>query len=288
MAIGKKSLGRGIDALMMSSSIDDIDENQIKHINILNIYPNPDQPRRSFDEEALNNLAGSIKEHGIVQPILVKKKNQKYMIIAGERRYRAAQIAGMTTMPCIPVDYDEGTIAKIALVENLQREDLNIVEEANAYQRLITIYKLTQEQVSDAVGKSRSHVANTLRLLKLSDPVMTMVVEGKLSGGHARTLLRLESPERQLEFANRIISQGMSVRDIENMVQKEMDNKGSARIRSSSKSQKAKTPEVKNLELRLEDLLGTKVLIKEGNANGKIEIDFYGEDDLDRILKLIL
>jgi ParB family transcriptional regulator, chromosome partitioning protein len=287
MAVLKKSLGRGIDALMMSSAIDEVDESRIERIEMDKLAPNPDQPRKTFNEDGLESLASSIREHGIVQPIIVRKKKDRYMIIAGERRYRASIMAGLQQMPCVVVDYDDATVAKIALVENVQREDLNIIEEAHGYDKLMSAYGLTQEQVSVSVGKSRSHVANTIRLLKLEDTVITLVSEGKITGGHARALLRIPSPHRQLELALHIIEHDMSVREIESLVAREIDRDQAAEKEKRKAGDKAKSPETKQFQTKLEDALTTKVIIKEGKKSGRIEIEYYGNDDLERILGII-
>lgn len=278
----KKGLGKGLNALIPGTTSLRSQDNFIEEIDIKNIQPNRDQPRKHFNHDALEQLCESIKAHGLVQPIVVNKLGNGYQIVAGERRWRAAQLAGLTKIPCVVKNYTDETVAKIALVENLQREDLNDIEEAIAYQTLIDKFKLTQERISDAVGKSRSHIANTMRLLKLDDHVKHMVVEGKISGGHARALLRIDNPLKQREMAERIHHQGLSVRDIENFVSK----------KAAPKQKREKSTqdhhEIEVLENRLRDLLSTKVEIKNKKNKGTIEISYFSEEELNRIIQLLL
>src|SRR5690606_19303046 len=252
----------------------------------VDIEPNPYQPRRHFDPESLAELAASIKEHGVLQPLLVRRKGSGYQLIAGERRWRAAQQAGLRTVPVVVKELDDRTIMEIALVENLQREDLNPIEEAEAYQRLITEFNLTQEEVAKAVGKSRSAVANTLRLLNLPEAVQKLVTNGQLTMGHARALLSLEQPEQQLYLSEKIIKEHLTVRETEELVRQALLSGVS---RETSTGEKKRQPVRQrldpNLQAIVEDmtrLFGTKVRIKSSGERGKIEIEFYSQEELAR------
>jgi ParB family chromosome partitioning protein len=250
-------------------------------VEILRVSPNPDQPRRHFDEDALLSLKDSIASHGVVQPILVRKNGTGYSIIAGERRWRAAKMAGLLRVPVIVRDVDEINVAQLSLIENIQREDLNDIEEAVAYEHLMAQFGLTQEDIAQAVGKSRSHIANTLRLTRLDDRVKVMIVEGSLSGGHGRALLRIEDPEHQHAWALKIVDGTLSVREIEEALTKPAK-------KAPMKKKKTKPDlEIKRIEVELREVLGTKVMIKRGRSKGKVEIEFYGDEDLDRIVDLI-
>lgn len=279
----KKGLGRGLNALIPGTSTLRSTDNYIEEIEIDKIQPNKDQPRKTFNEDSLHQLKESIQAHGLVQPIVVNKDHEYYQIVAGERRWRAAKLAGLTRIPCVIKNYSDETVAKIALVENLQREDLNDIEEAIAYQTLIEKFNLTQDRISEAVGKSRSHIANTMRLLKLDHHVRDMVVHGKISGGHARALLRIDNAEKQKEMAERIHLHGLSVRDIENYVSKKAPVK-----KKTEKKQTGNKHELQAIEERLRDLLSTKVEIKHHKNKGTIEIEYYSEDELNRIVQLLL
>lgn len=297
MAEKKKSLGKGLGALFQDSpdqdtgvrdiisEIDQIgspkaDGKNVIILKTVDVEPNMAQPRKHFDEEKLEALADSIKEHGIVQPILVSPtKSGTYKIVAGERRWRASKLAEIKEIPCIIRSFDDKQTMEIALVENLQREDLNPIEEAEGYQQLIEAFNLTQDEVGQKVGKSRSAIANSLRLNNLSKDIKAMVVDGRLSQGHARALLPVEDKKLQLDMANRIISAGLNVRQTEAMV-------------SSSGKEPAEKKELnpimkrfyKEAEKNLSSRLGTKVKIKEGSKKGKIEIEYYSKDDLERLL----
>lgn len=297
MAEKKKSLGKGLGALFQDSpdqdtgvrdiisEIDQIgspkaDGKNVIILKTVDVEPNMAQPRKHFDEEKLEALADSIKEHGIVQPILVSPtKSGTYKIVAGERRWRASKLAGIKEIPCIIRSFDDKQTMEIALVENLQREDLNPIEEAEGYQQLIEAFNLTQDEVGQKVGKSRSAIANSLRLNNLSKDIKAMVVDGRLSQGHARALLPVEDKKLQLDMANRIISAGLNVRQTEAMV-------------ASSGKEPAEKKELnpimkrfyKEAEKNLSSRLGTKVKIKEGSKKGKIEIEYYSKDDLERLL----
>lgn len=301
----KRGLGRGLDSLFGSFDEEDevvekkpykeeILDNNLnkeavveevvvgtpKEIDIGLIDRNPDQPRKKFDEDALNELAVSIKSHGVIQPIIVKKVNDRYIIIAGERRYRASRIAGIKTIPCIIKDYSEQEISEIAIIENLQREDLNAIESAKAIKNLIEQYHLTQEEVADKIGKSRPAVANTLRLLSLPEAIISLVETNKISAGHARALLTVEDPTKQKELALMIIEKGLNVRDIEKII-KNLDKVKPIAI------QKEKSLEIKDFEEKIRRVLSTKAEIKGDDKKGKIIINYYSKDDLNRIYDIL-
>ncbi len=293
----KKGLGRGLGAffddvpLSPTTPSPEIhapsskDGSGIKILKLRDIEPNPDQPRKVFEKDALETLARSIKEHGLIQPILVRpEKNGIYIIIAGERRWRAAKLAGLKEVPCIEGDYSEKEVMEIALIENLQREDLNPIEEAEGYRKLMDTYALTQEEVSERVGKSRSAVANALRLNNLSDSLKTLVAKGSISQGHARALLSLKSEDDRLLLAEKIQKEDLSVRQAEAL----------ASAIQNKKTQKKSTPIDKNIETYFKNLsaelshkFSTKVSIRHGKKRGKIEIEYYSNDDLENILKLL-
>ena len=243
---------------------------------------NPAQPRTNFDEEALNELANSIKVHGVIQPIIVKKSDDRYVIIAGERRWRATRLAGFKTIPCLIKDYTEQEMSEIAIIENLQRENLNPIESAKAIKNLINEYKLTQDEVADKIGKSRPVVANTLRLLSLPDSIITLVETNKLSAGHARALLAVTDSAKQKELAIAAIQKGLSVREMENLVR--FANMPQT---STTPTVKEKSPELKEFERKLKRSLGTRVQIKGDDQKGKIVVDYYSSDDLNRIYELL-
>ena len=290
-----RGLGKGLDA-MIPKTIPAIQEDKIVQqeieksngkatetiVKITQIEPNRDQPRKEFEKEALEELSDSIKQHGLIQPILVQDRKDHYEIIAGERRWRAARLAGLKEVPVIIRNYSEQEIVEISLIENLQRKDLNPIEEAMAYKKLMTDFDLKQEEVAVKVSKSRSTITNSMRLLKLSNKVQELVIKGKLSEGHARTLLSLEDSSVQDELADKIIAENLSVRDVEKLV------------KNYGKPEKAKPVINKELDIFYQDIaeklkqnLGTKVQISgKGDGAGKIEIEFYSNDDLDRIRSL--
>jgi ParB family chromosome partitioning protein len=275
----KKALGKGLGALLAV----DVQEGEIKELKINEIEPNLHQPRKEFDEESLRQLADSIAAHGIIQPIVVRKEGTSYKIVAGERRWRAARMAGIETIPAIVREYNDNELLEVALIENLQREDLNPLEEAEAYKRLIEEYGLTQEQISKVIGKSRPAIANSLRLNKLHEDIKKMLRDDLISEGHARAILSVEDPDKQIKIAEAIVSKGLSVRDAEKLV-KDFDKK--------EKSKKARKDdeielEIRSIEDRLKNILGTKVKLQHGKNKGKIVIDYYSNDDLDRILNLL-
>ena len=253
-------------------------------MKISSVEPNRDQPRKHFSEEGIEELASSIKQYGIIQPLLVQKREDYYEIIAGERRWRAAMKAGLKEVPVIVKDYSNREAVEISLIENIQREDLNPIEEALAYDRLIQEFELTQEQVAGRVSKSRSAVTNSLRLLKLADDVRQMVIAGDISEGHARTLLGLPNEEMQRLLAERIVKEKLSVRETEKLVKKLTSN--------TPKKTKARDYQKEailgNLSEQLKIILGTKVSITEkGKSKGKIEIEYYSDDELNRIFEML-
>lgn len=246
-------------------------------IDIEKIVENKNQPRTEFKDEALLELAMSIEENGLIQPIILRRIDDNYELIAGERRLRASKILGMKKIPAIIKHVDEKKSAKLAVIENIQREDLNPIEEAMAYKTLMEKYDLTQEEISVEVGKSRSYIGNSIRLLNLDERVLEYIEDGKISPGHGRALVPLEL-ERQRELADRVIEDKLNVRDVEDITRRE-------------KKTKSKTEDdsiIRSLEEEIMNLLGTKVSIKNGRSKGKMEIEYYGEEDLQRILDIIL
>lgn len=304
MAGGKRGLGKGLDSLIpasvdkkvgLNASSNGGEKGPVTMVNITKIEPNREQPRKVFNEESLQDLADSIKQHGLLEPIMVQDRKDHYEIILGERRWRASKLAGLKEMPVIIKNLSEQEILEISLIENIQREDLNPIEEAQAYKRLLDEFSLTQEEVAKRVNKSRTVVANSMRLLKLDERVQQMVIDGAnasgdekiVSTGHARALLAIDSKDKQYEIAEKIISEGLTVRDIEKLV-KDITKP----IRESKEKKKKKALEdvfYKNIEEQLISSLGTKVAINaKDDGSGKIEIDFYSGDELDRIYQLLL
>lgn len=275
-----KRLGRGLDALFTSLEV--TEEEKVIQINLNDLRPNPYQPRKEFEPEAIEELKLSIKEHGVIQPIIVRKSIKGYEIIAGERRFRASKEAGLATVPAVVKDFNEAQVMEIALIENLQREDLNAMEIAVAYKKLMDKFELTQEELAEKVGKSRSHVANFMRLLNLPDNVQNYVSRGTLSMGHARALLGVKDRKTLIELAKRCISEELSVRQLEELVQK-LENVSRG---TKAGNKKKRDIYLTQLEETLRDSLGTSVKIKKGEKKGKIEIQFFSDDDLERIVKL--
>lgn len=273
MVKGMRGLGRGLEALLSN------DEETLYTINDIEmdlIQPRPDQPRQNFDEESLRELSESIKQHGVLQPILLRPLGGIYQIVAGERRWRAARLAELNTIPAVVKEMPDVQAAEISLVENLQRKDLNAVEEARALQKLSEEFNYTQEQLSNRLGKSRSHIANTIRLLSLPQKVLDMVEKGMISAGHARALVGLSQTE-QYRMAAQIAGKGMSVRDIEEKVRKS---------KKAPQPDKA-TIEVLEIEERIQKHLSTKARIKTKKKGGVLEIPYFDEEDLERILEII-
>ena len=288
MAVKRTGLGTGLDSMIPPKATQRAvkeDKNTVSKtgetiLKINEVEPNKKQPRKFFNEEALQELSDSIKQHGIVQPLVVAKKDDYFEIIAGERRWRAAKLAGLKEVPVVIKDYSPQEIMEVALIENIQREDLNPVEEAKAYQNLIKEYNLKQEEVAERVSKSRSAITNSLRLLKLSDDVLTLLMEEEISSGHARALLGLEDSEKQLEIAEKIAKDHLSVREVEKLVKN-----------INQPAKKTKKKELSNdflyqdMEEKMKLKTGTKVRINRKSENkGKIEIEYYSQDDLEKIL----
>lgn len=274
-----KGLGKGIDALFREEAVHK--EDQIQQIAVAKILANPFQPRKTFDEVAIEELAASIREHGIIQPIIVRKNGKKYEIVAGERRYRAAKTAGLTEVPVIVKDFDEQQMMEVAILENLQREDLTPIEEAEAYNSLIVKLNFTQEDLAQRLGKSRPHIANLIRLLQLPDDVRELVNEGKLTMGHGRALLGLKNKRLIPEVANKVMKDHLNVRQLEKYIQ----DANEAVSRETKVTKKDIHTEATESQLR--EYFGTQVQIKKAKNRGKIEIEFYSEDDLQRILEIL-
>jgi ParB family chromosome partitioning protein len=277
-----KRLGKGLDALLPALSINDDDK--VVEIPLSQLRPNPYQPRRSFNDESINELAASIKEHGIIQPIIVRSVLKGYEIIAGERRFRASQVCGLATISAVIKKFTDQQAMEIALIENLQREDLNAMEVATAYQALIDQFSLTQEELSVKVGKSRSHIANFLRLLQLPEEVKQYVSRGTLSMGHAKAIIGLKDAKTIKMLAELAIKEQWSVRELEEEV-KSLEEKVDSK-RPTLKSKK-KDPYINQLEESLREVYRTTVKIKHSNNKGKIELLYYSKDDLDRLLELL-
>lgn len=288
----KRGLGRGLDSLFgeyeeekpvvkeVETKVEQVIVNEPKEIEIGLIDRNPDQPRKIFDEDALKELAESIKVHGVIQPIIVKQVGDRFVIIAGERRWRASRLAGIKTIPCIVKNYSEQEISEIAIIENLQREDLNPIESAKAIKNLINQYNLTQDEVADKIGKSRPAVANTLRLLLLPESIISLVESNKISAGHARTLLSINDSKKQKEIALLIVEKGLTVRDVENII-KNLNKP------VQEKKVQEKSLELKDFENSIKRVFATKVSIKGNDNKGKIVIDYYSKDDLNRIYDIL-
>lgn len=289
--MSKRGLGKGLGALLPSSlDIEGDLDKEIRELRLDEIIPNTDQPRRQFDQDKLTELALSIQEHGIVQPIVVRTlENGLYQIVAGERRWRAAQQLELETIPVIIKDYNDKQMMEIALIENIQREDLNPLEEARAYQTLIEEHQLTQEELGGRLGKSRSYIANTLRLLNLSIPVQKMLEEGQLTSGHARAILTL--PEKGQEtLAEKIIIEGLSVRETEQIVKTILTLKEEKADKLIQKEKSGSTlyenSIIADFQERLRERLGTKVEINQQGDKGRIIIEYYSPGDLQRVLDL--
>lgn len=288
----KKGLGKGLDSLItdkVSKPVKPKSEHAADAvmIDIKKIEPNREQPRKKFDEDALIELSESIKQFGVLQPLLCQERDDYYEIIAGERRWRAAKIAGIKEVPVIIKKLSEQEIMEISLIENLQREDLNPIEEALAYKRLIDEFKLKQDEVAERVSKSRTAVTNAMRLLKLNEKVQQMVIDEMLTTGHARALLGIEDQDIQYVLAQQIFDQKLSVRDTEKLV-KSMQNEKKGKKKEPEKLDSKLLAIYSDLEEQMKKIMGTKVLINSKNSNsGKIEIEYYSQDELDRIIDLI-
>ena len=292
----KKGLGKGLDSLIANKvekpvevkSAGKVDnENGAVLMNINKVEPNREQPRKKFDEDALLELSESIKQFGVLQPLLVTEREDYFEIIAGERRWRAAKLAGVKEVPVIVKKLTEQEIMEISLIENIQREDLNPIEEAQAYKRLLTEFNLKQDEVAERVSKSRTAVTNAMRLLKLNDKVQQMLIDEMLTTGHARALLAIEDQEKQYEVAQRIFDEKLSVRDTEKLM-KNLQNEKADAPTPANKIDPQLRAVYNDLEEQMKAILGTKVFINpKDDKKGKIEIEYYSQDELDRIIDLI-
>lgn len=277
--VKKTGLGKGLDALFSTTLSEEPNENEVvQNLKISEVEPNKDQPRRIFDEESLTELADSIKRYGVIQPIIVTKSDDYYRIVAGERRWRASKIAGLTEIPAIIRENDEQRNKEIALIENIQREDLNPIEKARGIKLLMDQYNLTQQQVAEIIGKGRSTVTNTLRILNLDPRVIDLALQGKLTEGHCKALLGFENPDKQYDMALYMIESGDSVREAE--------KKTKSRKNMPKKNAKYE-PIYRDIENTFQNFFGTKVKLNAGQRKGKIVIEYASNDDLERILDLI-
>ena len=304
MAAQKKArgLGRGLDALFGDVEVNSQraqqkkekpavrkteaeeppePEDGLRYIDINEIKPNMHQPRRNFDEDKLEELAESIEQHGLIQPIILRSAGQGYEIVAGERRWRAARMIGLKELPCIIRELTDEENMLLAIIENMQREDLNPIEEAEGLKQMIDTYGLTQEQVSRGVGKSRPYITNSLRLLKLPTKLRYMTAEGRLSVGHARALAAIKDEKLQVALAERAVSEGLSVRQIEKLAQESGRKSAGKRVR------KTKSPDEKRIETELREALGTKVTLQRKGARGRIEIEFFNGEEMERLIDLL-
>ena len=292
MAVKRNGLGKGLDSLIPNKTVKTTEKQANKTqkekvkveksgetiVKITQVEPNSEQPRKDFDEDALLELADSIKQFGVLQPLLVQKKNDYYEIIAGERRWRAAKLAGLKEVPVLVREYTEQEVVEISLIENIQRENLNPIEEAIAYKRLLKEFHLKQDEIAERVSKSRTAVTNSMRLLKLNSKVQQMVIDDMISTGHARALLALEDEEQQYTIANKIFDEKLSVRETEKLIKILKNPKKTAK-----KEKIEHTFIYENLEEKMKGIMGTKV-----NGKGKIEIEYYSEEELERIFDLIM
>lgn len=279
--MNKRGLGKGLEALI---PVIEKNEENIQEIDIKKIVANDKQPRKDFDESKLDELADSMKQHGVLQPVILRKKGNTYELVAGERRWRAAAKAGIKKIPAIIKELSDADVMEIALIENLQREDLNPMEEALAYKSLMNDFGLTQEELSKRVGKSRSQIANTVRLLNLNKEIQDLVSQDKLTAGHARALLAIQDNNVRLKLAKKISEEALSVRQTEQLVKKTV-SEGS---KNKHKKPKEINPVIVDITERLQRTLGTRVKIKGNEKRGKIEIEFYSGDELERILETIV
>ena len=287
-----RGLGRGLDALFADQAPvdrpaeekyqreEDDSVDRVVYININDIKPNENQPRKNFDEEKINELSASIREHGIIQPLVVRKQGHGYEIVAGERRWRAARGAQLKEIPCLIREFSDEENMLIAIIENMQREDLNPIEEAEGLEQMIRTYGMTQEEVSKSVSKSRPYITNALRLLKLPEEIRRLVAEGRLTAGHARALIPVEDKKLQAEICRKIIEEGLSVRKTEELASKA----GKPKKRPVKKTKSADTVHV---ERELKDLYGTRVTINEKGKKGNIQLEYYGTEELNRLIELL-
>lgn len=294
MAKAARGLGKGLDSLIpaavpkaepVETETKKEENAQGTYVKITKVEPNREQPRKNFDEDALQELADSIKQYGIVEPLIVQDRKTHYEIIAGERRWRAAKLAGLKEVPVIVRNYTEQEIVEISLIENIQREDLNPIEEAQAYKRLLTEFNLKQDEVAERVSKSRTAVTNSMRLLKLCDEVQQMIIDDMITTGHARALISIEDPEQQYTIAQKVFDEKLSVRDVEKLV-KNLNKP--EKVKKEPVTDKALEAVYQDLEEKLKQTLGTKVSIaSKGDGAGKLEIEFYTHDDLEKITDLL-
>lgn len=295
----KRGLGKGLDALFSSDEVMEPQEEympvseepsseeikeKVQIVDIYTVEPDREQPRKNFDPEKLQELSDSIRQYGVLQPLLVQKEKDYYKIIAGERRWRAARLAGLTEIPVIVKEFTPQDSMAVSLIENLQRQNLNPMEESMAYQKLLTEFSMTQEQVAEKLGKSRSAIANSLRLQNLPEAVQKSISEGMISMGHAKVLLGLEDKAEQTRLAVRIIGEKLSVRELEQILAEKKPTKAK---KKSEKKETAKDLATRMAEERMKELLGTQVSIKKGAKKGKIEIEYHSEEELDRILNFL-
>jgi len=293
MAAAKgRGLGKGLEALFNDVEINArdagdkaVNQEGILFIDINEIKPNAKQPRKNFADDKIDELARSIETHGIIQPIMVRASGEGYEIIAGERRWRAARRASLKQIPCIVRELSEEQNMLVSIIENMQREDLNPMEEADALNQMITRFGLTQEEVSRSVGKSRPYITNALRLLKLPAEIQDLIVRGELTSGHARAIAGVKDEKRKLHLAHRIVKEGLSVRETEAMANKENEAPDKKRIKAKARP---KNREITDMEEELKTALGTKVAISYGARRGKIEIEYYSREELERLLEMLL
>lgn len=291
-AAKNRGLGKGLEALFSNSEIDtkeinsekadEIKAQGIEFIDINNIKPNENQPRKSFDDEKLQELANSIKEHGLIQPVILRQAEKGYEIVAGERRWRACRKAGLKEIPCMIKDLTDEQNMLVAIIENMQREDLNPIEEAEGLNQMISSFGMTQEEVSKSVGKSRPYITNSLRLLKLPQKVRNMVSEGNLTTGHARAIAGIGDQEKQIKLAEFVLQKELSVREIEKLIKEEHSSKKKNPRRKAEKS-----ADVKRVEEDLKHIMGTKVNLNQSGRKGRIEIEYYSRDELERLIELL-
>lgn len=287
MAIKRSALGKGLGALITENSTVDA-KNSVIEIDINKIEPGIGQPRKIFDKEKIETLAESIKEHGIIQPLIVTKENDTYYIIAGERRWRAARVAGIKKVPVIERTASNKEIMELALIENIQREDLNPIEEAEAYNRLMEEYSMTQEKIATIVGKSRPAVANTLRLLNLSKDVKNLLISGELSVGQARPILAIEKAKEQKIVADYVVKAGLNARQVEQYVKKVMSQKEKSDKKEEVSIDSINKQEIKYVQDKLRTSLGTKVVLNDNNGKGKITIEYYSKDERERLIEFLI
>ncbi|URN95938.1 MAG: ParB/RepB/Spo0J family partition protein [Candidatus Pristimantibacillus lignocellulolyticus] len=275
----KKSLGKGLDALFQP-----VESEEVLRLNLTDIRPNPYQPRKTFDDDTIKELAESIREQGVIQPIIVRRVLRGFEIVAGERRFRASQLCGNDKIPAVVRDMDDAKVMEIALIENLQREDLNAIETALAYEALMDKFSLTQEELSLKVGKSRSHIANFVRLLALPESIKEYVSRGTLSMGHARAIVGVKDQKIQLDLAEQVVESNWSVRELEDAITRMNEKKT---VPTKKEKIKKKDPFIVSIESQLREKYQTGVKIKQSKNRGKIELEYYSKQDLERILELL-